>query len=286
MEQQRLDAFYTIITEFRDFLSFDVISDETMAPWVDKLKKSAMSFANACKKLDKADVTMLLDSNMGQIYRIHETLVGVYGRTYIPAKFLDKFRTSHDTVLQGVFKISRPTRRFQHMPTKLFNRFVRGITYFHDQPVISEPVYHRNDSCGAATLNYVTKFVTRGAHQLSDDSLERCYIERLVYDAIYTTIFYKQDLGHLRELRNIERLYQQKNSGQTIKVDIRFDNLIFPASLEITWKISLGVSITETYIKEANEQVRCTRIDPTSGKTKQYTKTQDFDHPGEWHQQR
>lgn len=286
MGQRSFDAFYKLIMEFRDFLSFDVLTDQAFKRWEDKLKKSAKAVATACNKLDKSELDMLLEANMGQIYRIHETLVGVYAKTYIPVNRQDNFRPPHDTILQGVFKLSRPSRRFQYMPTKLFNRFVRGITYFHDQPVIGEPVYHRNDSCGAANLNYVTKFVTRGAADesqlLSDKALERCYIERLLYDAIYTTIFYKQDLGHLRELKNIERLYQEKNKGQTIKVEVDFHNLIFPASLEITWKISLGISITETYVKQENGTVKCTRVDPTSGKVVVYTKTQDFNNPSDW----
>jgi hypothetical protein len=277
--QSAFDELYSEILAFRDYLSTGIITDSGVKQWCKKLAKPIKTFVSRSKQNTKQDIDAFIEDNIGQIYRFHETLAGVYGKTYMDSKQINDCRSPHDTVMQNVLNIKRPSRRFQHMPTKIFNKFVRGITYFASESVVEQPIYHRDASCGSANLDYITKFVNRSA---TADSLERCYIERLIYDAIYTTVYYKQDLGHLQELRNIERLYQERNSGITIRVEVNFHNLILPAELVIRWTKAWDKTITEIYSKNNNDQVDCKRIDTTSGYIMKYTKIQDFDHKHEW----
>lgn len=281
--QAAFDHIYDLILEFRDYLGTGVITDERVEEWCGKLRDPIRAFVSVAKRHERQDLDSFIEANMGQIYRFHESLVGVYAKTYMNASQISKCRSHHDSIMQNVFAIKRPSKRFQHMPTKLFNQLVRGITYFSTEPVVEQPIYHREASCGSSTLDYITKFVNRH-HIHTADALERCYIERLIYDAIYVTIYYKQDIGHLQELRNIERLYQEKNKGITITVNIRFDNLIFPADLKITWTKAWDKSIVETYSKDKLDgRVTCKRVDTMSGTSIiKYKKIQDFHNKREW----
>lgn len=277
--QPAFDEVYSDILAFRDYLSTGIITDSGVKQWCKKLAKPIKTFVSRSKQNKKQYIDAFIEDNIGQIYRFHETLAGVYGKTYMDSKQINYCRSPHDTVMQNVLNIKRPSRRFQHMPTKIFNQFVRGITYFSSESVAEQPIYHRDASCGSANLDYITKFVNRSD---TADSLERFYIERLIYDAIYTTVYYKQDLGHLNELRNIERLYQERNNGITIRVEVNFHNLILPASLIIRWTKEWDKTVTETYSKDTNGGVDCKRIDMMSGSILKYTKIQNFDNKREW----
>jgi hypothetical protein len=60
--------------------------------------------------------------------------------------------------------------------TKLFNEFIKGVTFFHNEidyryNRVPKPLYHRNLCCGSDNSPIL--------------NVEKCYIERLIYDDIY-----------------------------------------------------------------------------------------------------
>jgi hypothetical protein len=75
---------------------------------------------------------------------------------------------------------------------RVFEAFVKGITYFADErDSNARPVYHRRSACGPATFEH------RSGHLVCVEGLpaaelqrrrpliERCYVERLIFDQIF-----------------------------------------------------------------------------------------------------
>ena len=63
--------------------------------------------------------------------------------------------------------------------------------------------------------------------------VRNCYIERLVYDNIYTNTFYRQDLGHLVELKSMEQMHDSYYKNESIGIKIRYRDEVYPESLHL-----------------------------------------------------
>jgi hypothetical protein len=118
--------------------------------------------------------------------------------------------------------------------TNVFNEFIKGITYFNDDIRFSnfQPAYHRNTSCsqkGTRNKRCTTK-------EYNSIIIERCYIERLIYDYIWYNIMNThQDLGHLEWLEDTKQAYKSCFPDTTIyvKIDYYNDDYEIPINLEI-----------------------------------------------------
>lgn len=183
--------------------------------------------------------------------------------------------------------------------TKLFNESIKGITYFHDQVnfmVTNKPVplYHRTTCCGPR----------EGPIQ----NIERCYIERKLYDEIYKKFgihFPKQmsdndyfepsqNIGHINFLSVMEQLLKTTFPNiDNIDVIVN-DNEDFhiPITFTIIKKYTNGTKIEEKYIKTYRinklgnqlyeNEVKCSKIDTTTNITKYYEKIQNFEKETLW----
>ncbi len=76
--------------------------------------------------------------------------------------------------------------------TQVFESFIKGITYFaHEHDARAKPVYHRLYSCGTASQEHrhgnliCSEGLTAAELRRRRPLIERCYIERLIYDQIY-----------------------------------------------------------------------------------------------------
>lgn len=76
--------------------------------------------------------------------------------------------------------------------TQVFESFIKGITYFaHELDPKAKPVYHRLYSCGTASQEHrhgnliCSEGLTAAELRRRRPLIERCYIERLIYDQIY-----------------------------------------------------------------------------------------------------
>ena len=183
--------------------------------------------------------------------------------------------------------------------TKLFNEFIKGITFFHDQvnftftnkPV---PLYHRTTCCGPRDSPIL--------------NVERCYIERKLYDEIYKLFVVhfpksmddhdyfepRQDSGHMQFLNVMKQLYTTtfpdiEDVFVTLNKNIEF---YLPISVSITKKYKNGKHTEDIYTKtykinKLNNQlyennIKCTRNDTTNGTLKRFNKMQSFEHEGTW----
>lgn len=157
-------------------------------------------------------------------------------------------------------------RRVPKPVTRLFEQFIRGITYFQNQ-VSDEPytvVYHRLEACGPGDDAY------RRLHQQCTDDMpqqrrseirrkiETCYIERLIYDRIYKEITlhfpnigsetHEQDQAHRDRLEIVKADFKSCFWNLDIDVDIKFD-MHMPYELTITRTIRGQFASSETYTK-------------------------------------
>ena len=177
-------------------------------------------------KLDASkDIKQIIYTNQGYLFKIHDVLVGKFAKLYLSPPVLTIARKVHDKLF-NLFNIKQPRKRFAYLATFLATNFCQGITYFSNNSGIErKPYYHRDNSCGD---------FNRQKTSLTKDQLKTCYIERLIYDKIYTHVFYEQDLGHLYELKSIEVLFQNIFKKLELNIIIKFSDGIHPDSIIIS----------------------------------------------------
>ena len=149
---------------------------------------------------------------------------------------------------------------------------------------MDDPIYHRPGSCGDRNVNFIDKF----AINVTDDrssiytkkmALKQCYIERTLYDKIYEHVLHKQNLGHLIELRNIERLLP---TDIQIYIDVKYNPTTDePYMVVITTVHGLVKEIEEYEKLGANVKCRLEVIDSQHSQHI-FTKTQNFKERHEW----
>ena len=169
--------------------------------------------------------------------------------------------------------IRAPRKKFARIPTWLVTEFCKGITYFNNNTGIDAvPFYHRDTSCGPLSRNNLTNKIF----------LRNCYIERKIYDLIYSRVFYEQDLGHLVELNKVERLYDDKYHKEDLKIHVKMPDGVHPVCLELEW-YQRDVLIKESYHKTFGKKlVTCKREVFENNSKKSFEKTQTFDQETSW----
>jgi hypothetical protein len=215
-----------------------------------------------------------------ELFRLYDVTIGSYQQIYITSDSVDVMRSVIDTMFKRCLGIGKPRSRFKHLPTMIATEFCKGVTFFKSDVVEEIPFYHRQTSCGSKTQSASEKFTilldnsTAIKHNKKAYVL-KCYLERLIYDKIYTNTFHQQDIGHLHELQVMARVFQDYFPGEGIIVDIEFKNQLYPVKLNIIYKL-----YRETYIKDKynSERVYCTKVKDGI----QYDKVQTFIQETAW----
>lgn len=191
--------------------------------------------------------------------------------------------------------------------TLVFDEFIKGITFFADQvdavSMYARPLYHRFYSCGPGSPSLRTN------HSQCRDSgmgvkerqevkarTERCYIERLLYDRLYTEMPLHDPVGSpgnvprsqfLRE--STERDFNTCFPNIRIMVTLKYHQYGWPDECRIT-RLRMGraggmhATSTEVYKRHIDvlggapayrytDMVECTRL--TEG-GKEHRKAQSF----------
>lgn len=145
------------------------------------------------------------------------------------------------------------------LATEVFEGFIRGITYFKSQEPDNasvHPLYHRLYSCGDGTHAFREAHLRcRAPHMTVRERndvktrIQTCYVERLIYDRIYTELSSRialsrgaagnaprsQDEGHHRFIReSVERDFHTCFPGIRILVHVRFGDGGMPYECVIT----------------------------------------------------
>ena len=263
----RIITIYNIVMQVQDYLINNKLDD---AKTLDKYSKILLEHVQTFKRLVKDNnVKALINEEAARLFKIHNILVGKIGKLYITD--ITTFRKPHDILFTECLGIKVPRKRFSFLPTQITTNLCKGITFFANDTGINEvPFYHRDTSCGPKDRRNMT-------HK---EFVRMCYIERLIYDAVYSFVFYEQNIEHLVELRNVERAFQDYFKGYSITVRVYAPDDLYPNKVMITSDHGYyDTPIFERYIKHKNGRVECTKIghDHTT-----YHKTQTFEQETPW----
>lgn len=122
--------------------------------------------------------------------------------------------------------------------TKVFNNFVKGITFFSSEEVYDkgQPVYHRKGSCPKrGEPNNKCESTNSNTTKLQkENEIRKCFIERLVYDELWAKIaMSSQDISHLQWLEDTRQAYQSCHKDSVIGIDIEYNENNIPVQLKV-----------------------------------------------------
>lgn len=110
--------------------------------------------------------------------------------------------------------------------TVVFNNFMKGITFFDNQlPYESRsPVYHRPGSCTKRNEPNQVCSQGNGSNLSHSQHIETCFVERLVYDAIWNEMYLtQQNKEHMERLENTRQAYLSCFPNQSLQVEVEFN---------------------------------------------------------------
>jgi len=172
-------------------------------------------------------------------------------------------RSLHDKLFTNILQVPKnPPLRL----TKIFEDFVKGVTYFKTENTNGEqPIYHRLTSCGPGTIAFRIKYnqcknLEKRDKRIAKERIQTCYIERLIYDKLYKqqTLFFpetgtsesSQNAGHVNWLKQTRDDFKTCFPNIEIEVELtEFDGLM-PTKLTIKRCKKNGKCSTEIYKKE------------------------------------
>ena len=244
-----------------------------------------------------------------------DLLVEVHYDVLVKLKFAFKELAKLDAFFVGahdrIFKNGLSLTNTPQSLTKLFEEFIKGITYFRQQldPRHPFPVYHRLHSCGPNNKDL------DGAHRAANLTCpgglprsekarrkvltERCYVERLIYDALFKhyTLLHpdrgnaelEQDERHIERLMLVEQDFRSCFRNMRVEVEMRFESG-YPTRLEVKKIKKDELVSTEIYVKSLGDLqnkfcvyepgVFCKRIVHSTGNV--FAKINIFDMEQDW----
>ena len=252
-------AFGKINTALRSYRVFLRSASTNMTPQMEMHIQNIMQSFNEFLKKSKCwteqDKQQFLISHRNDLMKMWSLLVGIEAKltnqTISPnfRSIVDKMRARtgyHPSAMHGE-------------PATLLKTFLRGITYFNNQPSHEWPIYHRDASCGTKTKTYREKFEDAAKNPDKQKILETCYIERMVFDELHRHYIGKQDIRHEVERKRMEILWQDANPGQRIKIEIAYDENDDPVLLQIIRMKDPHHIEEELYMKTDPNTAECTR---------------------------
>jgi hypothetical protein len=100
---------------------------------------------------------------------------------------------------------------------------------------MNDPIYHRDGSCSPKSTSNINCQGTTTKTNKHTKLIETCYIERLIYDCLWTDITQtQQDKAHLEWLTKTKEAYETCLPNHTIQVHINYtEQENVPIQLEI-----------------------------------------------------
>lgn len=191
-------------------------------------------------------------------------------------------RSIHDKIFTKILKIDK---YISLGITKVFEEFIKGITYFSDEIENKKriPIYHRAASCGDSSENFKKRYLqcyknNNGVlHKtlpeimcelpISDEivletkrkHISKCYLERLIYDKIYTNsilhfpsglnnVELEQNEGHIFQIKEREKNFNECFLGVKIEIEIMYE-MQLPSYLMIKYIKDGNIEKVEEYFK-------------------------------------
>jgi len=212
------------------------------------------------------------------LYKIYDVFLGTTAKLYNKSSDIQEYRGSIDKLFNTLN--IKPKSYFNYLPTRIFNQFVRGITYFDDENPTENPVYHRDASCKSSSMNIDAKFSKPSSKEL----LKKCYIERKIYNVLYQHFLHEQEVRHLKELYLVERYFQQYFPNISINVSIMYEDNYYPYKCVIITLDNDKVISTETYTKKPwnRETVLCEKQNIKNGRSTFFSKINSYQSNNSW----
>lgn len=256
--------------------------------YINLLKKFKEEFDDASKEvhLKITDIPAFIEKHMTKLFKIHEASVGTYAKLYLDKASIRDLRSSYDKFFGKVLGLKRFPSKIKYMPTTITTEFCKGITSFEDQyEKNAHPFYHREESCGSKGLPAQQKF----SSEQTKRAVRLCYLERFIYDKVYLNVMHEQDLVHLKELKMMERFYQNYFPGYRLNIEMAYNQHddCWPIKVQIITTDNNHKMFFETYRKtydfmkdEYKNEVFADKNDVFAHKT--YTKTQTYEGETSW----
>ena len=258
------------------------------------IQAAATAFEKAASKATPPQKSWIKDTYGAELLRIRNTMASI-----------STLRSLHDKIFTKHFMY----KRVIPLPiTELFENFIKGITYFSNEVSDARPIYHRLYSCGPhedshRTGNLVcTAGLDRKELARRRPLIERCYVERLIYDKLWTkeALFFpavgtqetSQDTGHMFRLDLTKKDFETCFPNTELSVQIDYDDNM-PTTLVL--KKNIGNETTEIrYKKNINitgyghriyeDLVECRKEVKNGSNTTRYFKMSTFDRAGRFAQ--
>lgn len=254
---------------------FDVVSEVRMLQLTNsqdfkKLKSYLKRFERTCNKNKDANYLLVAFQNLH--YDEMNKIV-----FFLRAQKDHELRGFHDRVFKNVFRIGNRVPR--HV-TRVFDDFVKGITYFEFENPAQQPIYHRLHACGNGTdpfrqqyhqckksmFEFDGKIKTQSCVGVAaqrhnrktkkdvQTRITKCYLERMIYDRLYRDLeltFDKepeQDGGHLHRMQLTKEDFESCFPKTRFDIDIEYDNML-PYKLTIVRYVKDKEVSREVYVK-------------------------------------
>jgi hypothetical protein len=185
--------------------------------YVDDVLRELEGFENDIRKIKQRD--LFVDSNHTLLSAIKfELEYLIKQHTGLTHSKLIRFRDKiFGSLLRNVQIINEKKR-----VTGLFNNFIKGITFFSNEIPYdtNQPAY--------------TKRGSKNTECLEQRDIRNCYIERLIYDDIWTTIIHSsQDINHISWLEETKKAYEKCFPGNELFCKVEYTDNNIPYRLSI-----------------------------------------------------
>jgi len=173
-------------------------------------------------------------------------------------------RSIHDKIFTRILKLDK---YISLGITKVFEEFIKGITYFSDELENKKriPIYHRAASCGNSSENFKKRYLqcykdnSEIVLETKRKHISKCYLERLIYDNIYknsilhfpaglNNVELEQNEGHIFQLKEREKNFNECFLGLKIEIQI-FYEIQLPSYLMIKYIRDGNIEKIEEYFK-------------------------------------
>jgi hypothetical protein len=275
--------FFHVSTEARRF-SLDA------SVGLHDLKGALKRWERELRRVDTHSLALFYDCHDLEMNRVALTLRGIKD---------PQITGYHDRIFTKLFGVSR---RIPTNLTRVFQDFIKGITYFKHQTTVEVPVYHRLLACGPGDDAFRKLFqqcepdMDRDRRNDVRKRIETCYVERLLYDAMYRhatlhfartgTEDHQQDAAHQLRLVLTQSDFKTCFPNLDIKVDVEFETH-WPVSVRICRYVRSDLVSVETYQKHIAFSTGAKRYEDVvyaRRVTKQnaYVKNQSFEYATNW----
>ena len=198
------------------------------------------------------DHSIFIKNNLESLEKLRNTLINyeIYNIIYTK-KLKDTLKLYYNRIYNRLGYNNFIDQR-KKIVSAIFDKFIQGIIYFKNEMQTNRwPIYHRDASCGSSGQTSISRFARTLFGSDKYKQLERCFIERHIYNILYTKIYKLQDLGHMFELQNIKLIFEKYSPKQYLEVYVDKYNGTYPEKLIIDSRDSITKNIIERheYIK-------------------------------------